>query len=271
MDRREAQLTYFPWNTNPWPYEQLRVSAVRASDVSAELISLDAAKLFLRVSTNADDELISSLIKAAREYAEKRTGRSLVRKDYILSLNRFPNMYMDCTTAIELQFPPLVQCDTIKYIGTDGVEHPLSSGIDFQVDFSSEPGRVCPTATNLFWPATMYGVMNAVRVFYSAGYEPQSSLSLDQNNAVDEPELEQVTIPSVTNQVTDWTIDRTIPNDLLTAVKQLVVHWYQNRDVVIAMPGAGGVYAPLPIHLDEIINQHRLMNLALTFPQHSQY
>ncbi len=258
----------FPFNPypSPWPYQELKVSVVRASDVEAELISLDSAKAFLRVTTAADDELISSLIKAAREYAEKRTGRSLVKKDYILSLNRFPNLYMDGTVAIDLRYPPMTKCDTIKYIGSDGVEHPLSSGIDFQVDFASEPARVAPLANAYFWPATLFRAMNAVRVFYTAGYEPNSSLSLDQDPSVEEPETNEVTIVSVSSQVTDWQIDRTIPNDLITAVKQLVVHWYQNRDVVIAMPGAGGVYAPLPIHLDQIIDQHRLMNLGLTFP-----
>ncbi len=256
----------YPYNSQ-WPCEPLQVSVIRASDVSAEPISLTSAKAFLRVSTTADDDLISSLIKAAREYAEKRTGRSLVKKSYVLGLNRFPNLYFDGTAIIDLRFPPLTTCNEIRYIGSDGTETTLSSGTDFQVDFISEPGRVSPLGSNLFWPATKYGVMNAVRIFYTAGYESKSDLSMDQDKTEIEPELEQVSMPSVTGQVTDVTVDRTIPNDLLTAIKQLVVHWYQNRDVVIAMPGAGGVYAPLPIHLDQIIDQHRLMNLALTFPK----
>lgn len=250
-----------------WPHEPLQVSVVRASDVAAELISLASAKAFLRVSTTSDDDLISSLIKAAREYAEKRTGRSLVKKDYVLGLNRFPNWYCDGTSAIDLRFPPVTACSEIHYIGSDGTESTLSSGINFQVDFANEPGRVAPLPGEC-WPVTTWGLMTAVRVFYTAGYEPKSELSLDRDDAAEiEPELEQVSIPSVNGQFTDLTVDRTIPNDLITAIKQLVVHWYQNRDVVIAMPGAGGVYAPLPIHLDQIIDQHRLMNLALTFPK----
>jgi uncharacterized phiE125 gp8 family phage protein len=250
----------------PWPYEQLKMSIVRASAADYEPISLVSAKAFLQVSHSLDDDLINSLIKAAREYAEKKTGRSLSKKDYILALNRFPNLYCDGTTAIDLWPPPLTECNEIKYIGTDGIEHPLNSGTGFQVDFASEPARVAP-APGQCWPVTLCGALNAVRVFFTAGYEPRSSESLDQDIAVNEPEAEQVFINSVSSQVTDWDIDRTMPNDLLTALKQLVLHWYRNRDVVIAMPGAGGVYAPLPVHLDEIISQHRVMNLAMTFPQ----
>lgn len=260
----------FPWPIQyPAPYGmnlELRLSVVPASAADAEPISLDSAKAFLQVTHDLDDELISSLIKAARQYAEKKTGKSLVKKDYILSLSRFPNFYYDCTNFIELWPPPLTACNEIKYIGSDGIESTLNSGIGFQVDFAGEPGRVAPPVGS-FWPSTLFGAMNAVRVFFTAGYEPRSSESLDQEIAVDEPEDEQVIIPSVNNQVTDWTIDRTMPNDLLTAIKQLVLHWYRNRDVVIAMPGAGGVYAPLPVHLDEIISQHALKGLAMTFPQ----
>ena len=250
-----------------WPHEQLKMSIVRASASDAEPISLDAAKAFLQVTHSLDDDLINSLIKAAREYAEKKTGKSLTKKDYILALNRFPNIYCDGTTAIDLWPPPLTECNEIKYIGTDGIETSISSGLGFQVDFASEPGRVAPLVGQC-WPATLWGAMNAVRVLFTAGYECRSTETVGDNDAVvDEPEHESVIMPSMDSQVTEWDIDRTIPTDLLTAIKQVVLHWYRNRDVVIAMPGAGGVYAPLPVHLDEIISQHRVMNLAMTFPQ----
>lgn len=250
----------------PWPHEPLKMSIVKRSAAEAEPISLESAKAFLQVTHSLDDDLINSLIKAAREYAELKTGKSLTKKEYTLALNRFPNLYCDGTTAINLWPPPLTECNEIRYIGTDGIDTSISSGLAFQVDFASEPGRVAPLAGQC-WPATLWGALNAVRVLFTAGYETRSTESLDNDAVVEEPESEGVIMPSMDSQVTQWDIDRTIPSDLLTAIKQVVLHWYRNRDVVIAMPGAGGVYAPLPVHLDEIISQHRVMNLAMTFPQ----
>ncbi len=252
-------MSHFPFGyfNQPWPIQPLTVSAAIASDVQDELISLDDAKLFLRVSVTTDDDLIKSLIRASRQYTETRTGRSLIKKDYILSLNRFPTLYFDNSVAIDLRFPPLADVDRIEYIDSSDTLQILSSD-KFQIDAFSTPGRVAPLPANLFWPTARWGALNPVKIFYSAGYEARAAFPSNTNQ-------NQTTITIGDAQNGNGDINRAILEDLITAMKQLIVHWYQNRDVVIAMPGAGGVYAPLPIHLDQIIDQHRLLNMALTF------
>lgn len=55
-----------------------------------EPVSLVDAKNFLRVDIDDDDVLITSLIVAARELVEGFTGRSLVNKGYVQTLDSFP-------------------------------------------------------------------------------------------------------------------------------------------------------------------------------------
>jgi hypothetical protein len=55
-----------------------------------EPILLAAMKNFLRVDLPEDDDLISRLITSARELVETFTGRSLVNKTYLMTLDSFP-------------------------------------------------------------------------------------------------------------------------------------------------------------------------------------
>ena len=52
---------------------------------SVEPITVEEAKIFLRIDTNEEESLISSLISAARMYAEKYTCRSFLTQEWELS------------------------------------------------------------------------------------------------------------------------------------------------------------------------------------------
>src|SRR5574340_558060 len=79
---------------------------VVASAPEADVLALDAAKKFLRVPLNFkdDDNLISSLIVAAREMVEVHTGRSVVKKSYVQYLDSFP--YYTDTVMSQQAYPP---------------------------------------------------------------------------------------------------------------------------------------------------------------------
>src|ERR1019366_6132065 len=130
-------------------------------------------------------------------------------------------------------------------------------GDGFQVDFAGEPGRVAPPAQQC-WPPTKWGVLNAVRIFYTAGYETASTLRLSPDAVstnVDEPEIDAVDEPG-DSQVGTWTIDRAIPNDLVNALMQLAAHWYQNRIPIVTIAGAGGTHVVLPWHVEKILDDY---------------
>jgi uncharacterized phiE125 gp8 family phage protein len=88
-----------------------------------EPISLVEAKLHLRVTTNDDDTLISSLIKAARQSAENFTNRALASQVLELILDDFPEK------EIILPKPPVETVTSIKYTDCEGVESTLMAGL----------------------------------------------------------------------------------------------------------------------------------------------
>lgn len=131
---------------------------------AVEPILLADAKNYLKVSFTDDDTLIQSMIVAAREHVEAFTGRSLVNKGYLQTLDSFP--YFVDTVVSSLAYPPsyyslprysttlwnysqmikllvspLVSVARIDYLGTDAQYHSLVP--------------LSPAAT-IWYPATEY-------------------------------------------------------------------------------------------------------------------
>jgi gp6-like head-tail connector protein len=256
----------------------------------AEIVSLGAMKKFLRIPSDStdDDNLIQSLIVAARVHAETYTGKSLAKKAYTQYLDGFPyfaNAAMDSSAyppdyyalprqsttlwnysqMIKLYYPPLVAVDKIEYVGADGGLYELQSGSGFQVDFATEPARLFPPAGQM-WPPTAT-CANAVGIYFTAGYEVQSTEEPADdaiNPTVAEPETLEVGDVPTAGQRTTYVVDRTIPETIVIAIKQLVVHWYQNRDPVIAGAGSAGKFVALPFHVEALLDSERCIDFSPT-------
>lgn len=127
-------------------------------------MTLTEAKAHCRVDSTADDTLITSLIKGARQRAESRTNRSLITQTWQLYLDDFPKS----VEALELPRPPVSSVTSVKYIATDGSTTTLSSTA-YMTDFVSEPARV-KLNEGLTWPTVKSGQINGVVVEYVAGY-----------------------------------------------------------------------------------------------------
>jgi len=169
--------------------------------------------------------------------------------------------------AIKLWYPPLVAVTQLSYIGQDGQSRNLVAGTDFQFDPASEPGIIQPLPGEV-WPLTLRHAKSAVQIFYIAGYETRSDdrIAGEAEDAnVHEPESLTVDAIDPPRQVITYELDLTIPEPLVLAVKQLVLHWYQNRDLVIAQPGAGGKFTPLPQHVLELIEDFVSKDLSITY------
>jgi len=74
--------------------------------LTAQPVSLDEAKLYLRVLHNDEDFLIESFIKAAVDKAEQITGRALSVRTYELYKNKVENT--------ELPYPPLRAVNAVE-------------------------------------------------------------------------------------------------------------------------------------------------------------
>jgi hypothetical protein len=71
---------------------------------TAQPVTLDEAKTFLRVSITDDDVLIQTLIECATEAAESFTNRSFCTKGFRMSLDSFP--YFVDTVMSQNAYPP---------------------------------------------------------------------------------------------------------------------------------------------------------------------
>lgn len=136
---------------------------------TTEIVTLEEAKAWARVTISEDDALISTLIRAMREYAESITGRAFTSRQLELRMDAFPE------GAIELPYAPLVSVDYITYVDGDG-EHTLSgSPSQYQVDTASEPGRVW-TLDGSSWPGTKGDTLDAVRIGFTCGYQSMQAV-----------------------------------------------------------------------------------------------
>lgn len=135
----------------------------RSTDATSEPITLEEAKLHLRVTDSADDEAISDMIKAARHMAEQHTNRQLMTATWDLYLDHFPYS----ADPILLPKAPIQSITSVTYTDTDGATQTWSSA-NYAVDIYSEPGRL-NLAYQVVYPSTRL-IANAVRVRYVAGW-----------------------------------------------------------------------------------------------------
>lgn len=203
---------------------------------AAEPVSLEEAKLYLRVDADSEDDLISSLIQAAREYVETHTRKTLIYTTYRYTMDNFPGWYGLSFVAQPIELPkyPVAQTSAagaysyamprVRYYDEDGVQQTLTyAGEDFDLDLSSSPAKL-QLYPGDYWPSTQVGLANAVEVDFVAGYGPTAA---------------------------------SVPESLKTAIKLLVGHWYENRQAVA--PGFG---AEVPLAVDSILRIHSVGSYA---------
>lgn len=129
---------------------------------AAEPVSLDEAKLQLRITDDVENELVERLIGFCRRRAEDIADRSLITQKISYRLDAWPS-----GDLILLPRSPVSAIDSIKYIDTAGVEQTLAAAV-YSLDSYSIPARLQP-AYDQEWP-DLREVPNAVTVAYTAGF-----------------------------------------------------------------------------------------------------
>lgn len=180
-----------------------------------EPVTVAEQKLHSRIDTDADDTLLTAMITAARQALETETNRQFITATYTYTLEGFPGSY----GAILLPRPALQSVTTVKYYDSTGTQQTLSSA-NYQVDTSSEPGRVAP-APLLSWPSVQADRYNAVEIVYTAGYGSSAG---------------------------------NVPQELRQAIMLLVSHWYENRET----QRFGNIAADIAFGLDRLLWHYRI-------------
>lgn len=151
--------------TVPPPTGDFRVVAcVQIADPAAEPLTIDEAKLHLRVDFPDDDTIITQLIVGARRFVEKATGRAFIDQKFLATLDGFPTK---SPFKIELPRSPVTAVDFLKYDDDSGVEQTLVINTDFRLDKYTEPARIFPALYG-FWPVAV-PKPSGVRIQFSAG------------------------------------------------------------------------------------------------------
>jgi uncharacterized phiE125 gp8 family phage protein len=101
---------------------------VRSSDPAAEPVSLTDAKEQLRITHSDDDDYITALIVAAREWAEEFTKTSFITQTWTAE---YPSWPVD--RILDLPRPPLQSVTTLKYRDADDAQQTISD-TQYQVE-----------------------------------------------------------------------------------------------------------------------------------------
>lgn len=141
---------------------------------TAEPVSLEEAKAQVRVTHDAEDAFIQSLIVAATRHVEKVLGLSLMTRTYRLTLDRFSDY-------IELPRGPVQSVTAVGYIDESGDTQTAATSL-YSTDLASSRQWIVRNSGSS-WPTTLSGV-NAVTVEYVAGYDELPGELADLKRAI---------------------------------------------------------------------------------------
>lgn len=118
-----------------------------------------------RITDTAEVPFVDLLIKAARQFLEKRLSRALVEQTLEWYLDYWPSL--NC--AIDLPWArPLLTVVSGTYKDSNAVVTTMVEGTDYVVDLHSDPGRVMPLWGEL-WPSFTPFSTGSVTWRYTAG------------------------------------------------------------------------------------------------------
>lgn len=126
---------------------------------AAEPVSLETAKVHLRVDHDEEDALIAGWIAAAREMTELHTGKRWVTQTLRLTLGAWP------CGEIRLPVEPVASVGSVSYFDQAGAGQEIG---DFQTWLDHSPPLVCP-APQGYWPALQVGRLAPIAIEFTAG------------------------------------------------------------------------------------------------------
>lgn len=143
------------------------MSTASVVDAPEPFVSLDEAKLHLRVDSDEEDELINVFRAAACAQIDgpaSYMGRAIGEQTLSLILDEFPSC-----GPIKLPCPPVQSVTSVKYLDEDGVEQTLATSV-YRVINAGRDDVAIELKVDQSWPTILEDV-GAVRIVYVAGYE----------------------------------------------------------------------------------------------------
>lgn len=139
----------------------LSATATGTSSSPEEPITLEEAKLHLKVTHSTEDALIQSLLTASRQYVEKLTSRAIVNTTFVWNVDRFPS-----TGVMILPRSEVLDVTSVKYYDSNGTQQTWDDS-DYIVQ-TGDGGYIAPLP-NKSWP-DIQDRPGCVEVTYEAGF-----------------------------------------------------------------------------------------------------
>lgn len=215
----------------------MRAGLLIVTPPATEPISTADAKAFLRVDHADEDTLIDALVTTARRFVENYTGRALITQTWAQWLDRFPDhgkhtQWWDGTREgpvsmlnppdarrLSLFRAPVVSLTSIKTYAPDDTEATFDAA-SYILDDSQEIPQVV-LRDGYTWPVNLR-VAKAIKIEFVAGY----------GDADD------------------------VPADMILAMKQLVAHWYENREAA-----SENAMSEIPLGAKLLLDAYRVVDL----------
>lgn len=135
---------------------------------SEAAIDLAEAKLHLRVTSTAEDTLITALIESATQDCEHLTQRAILAQDWRLTLDQWPSL-TGAGCVVQLPRGRVSTVKTITYVDAATGTNITLPGTEWMLDNSSDYiGRLVP-AYGKTWPATRLQIAS-VAITFTAGW-----------------------------------------------------------------------------------------------------
>ena len=192
---------------------------------SLPVLSLDEAKVHLRVTHSDHDALITDLIATAQAYIEgpRGVGQALADSTWRLSLDAWPSTtpasgaWPGANSAgqapVALRLGPVTAITSITYVDPAGVGQTLDPS-QYLADLDTRPARIAP-AYGASWPQPRDQI-GAIKITFKAG--PTSP-----------------------------------PADLVNAMRLLVGHWYDNPNATLSKD-----LITMPHGVEALLCRHRV-------------
>ena len=193
-------------------------TVIVTSATTVEPITLAEAKTHLRITSSGDNDYINTLIRAARRRVEDLTNRKMLTQTWKVYFDNWPAGNKD--DYFDIPYSPLQSIPTtgLKYTMSTGNSTTFSSS-KWETDTVSEPGRLV-LDYGYSWPSNTLNNRNPIEIRFVCGY----------------------------------TTPAKVPEELKLAMKILVGHYYENREMVLI----GQTLTEIPESVKALISNYRI-------------
>ncbi|KJR48407.1 hypothetical protein UF75_1205 [Desulfosporosinus sp. I2] len=169
------------------------MNLVLTTPPAIEPLEVQEVKDYLRVDDTTEDNFLSAIITASREYCESFQNRAYITQTWQLSFDYWP------AYVIELPRGNLQTVNRVTYKSSIGEEVTLQEHVDYHYSTRGILGRLSPVYGKS-WLSFVPTSLDAIVIDYTCGYGD---------------------------------LAESVPAKVIQAMKLLIGYWYENREAAV--------------------------------------